>query len=49
MFPDNQASARVSLKLGLHELGYGPDPWYGGIGRLFEADRHWWLERQSLA
>ena len=49
MFPDNQASARVALKLGLHELGYGPDPWYGGIGRLFEADRRWWLERQSRA
>lgn len=49
MFPDNEPSARVALKLGLHELGYGPDPWYGGIGRLFEADRAWWSGRQSRA
>jgi RimJ/RimL family protein N-acetyltransferase len=47
MFSHNQASARVALKLGLHELGYGPDPWYGGEGRLFEATREWWLARRS--
>ncbi len=47
MFPDNEPSARVALKLGLHELGYGPDPWYGGIGRLFEANREWWLARRA--
>ena len=47
MFPHNEPSARVALKLGLRELGYGPDPWYGGIGRLFEADRAWWLAHQS--
>lgn len=49
MFPENELSARVAIKLGLRELGYGPDPWYGGIGRLFDADREWWQERQSRA
>ena len=47
MFPDNEASARVAVKLGLRELGYGPDPWYGDIGHLFEATRAWWLARQA--
>jgi RimJ/RimL family protein N-acetyltransferase len=47
MFADNQPSARVAFKLGLHELGYGPDPWYGGEGHLFEATREWWLARQG--
>ena len=47
MFPHNEPSARVALKLGLRELGYGPDPWYGGQGRLFEATREWWLARQA--
>ncbi len=47
MFAHNTPSARVALKLGLRELGYGPDPWYGGIGRLFEATREWWLARPA--
>jgi RimJ/RimL family protein N-acetyltransferase len=49
MFPHNEPSARVALKLGLHELGYGPDPWYGGEGRLFEATREWWLARRAAS
>jgi RimJ/RimL family protein N-acetyltransferase len=48
MFAHNEPSARVALKLGLHELGYGPDPWYGGEGRLFEATREWWLARRAV-
>jgi RimJ/RimL family protein N-acetyltransferase len=47
MFPHNEPSARVALKLGLHEFGYGPDPWYGGHGRIFEATREWWLARRA--
>jgi RimJ/RimL family protein N-acetyltransferase len=47
MFPHNEPSARVARKLGLHELGIGPDPWYGDKGRIFEATRDWWLARQS--
>ncbi len=47
MFAHNEASARVALKLGLPELGFGPDPWYGGRSRIFEATRDWWLSRQT--
>jgi len=46
-FAHNEASARVALKLGLPELGFGPDPWYGGRSRIFEASRDWWLSRQA--
>jgi RimJ/RimL family protein N-acetyltransferase len=46
MFARNEASARVALKLGLPELGFGPDPWYGGRSRIFQATRDWWLSRQ---
>lgn len=35
MYPDNEPSAAVALRLGAHDLGIGPDPWYGGDSRLF--------------
>jgi RimJ/RimL family protein N-acetyltransferase len=47
MFAHNEPSARVALKLGLPELGFGPDPWYGGRSRIFEATRDWWLTRRT--
>lgn len=35
MYPDNEPSAAVALRLGADDLGIGPDPWYGGDGRHF--------------
>ena len=43
MYPDNEASAAVALRLGADDLGIGPDPWYGGDGhsfRLRSVTRH---------
>jgi RimJ/RimL family protein N-acetyltransferase len=47
MFAHNEPSAQVALRLGLHEFGYGPDPWYAGQGRIFEATRERWLARRA--
>lgn len=35
MYPDNEPSAAVALRLGADDLGIGPDPWYGGDGHNF--------------
>lgn len=43
MWPDNEASARVALAIGMRDLGTLPDPWYGTPedpdSRMFRIDR----------
>ncbi|MEG9226470.1 GNAT family N-acetyltransferase [Aeromicrobium sp. Sec7.5] len=35
MYPHNEPSAAVAVRLGADDLGIGPDPWYGGDGHHF--------------
>lgn len=45
MFTDNAPSAAVARRLGLREIGVGPDPWYGGDSLLFHMTSEDWATR----
>ena len=45
MFVDNGRSAAVARRLGLREVGVGPDPWYGGDSLLFHLTSEDWTTR----
>ena len=42
MYPDNEPSAKVCLRLGMPDLGVVDDPWYGEQSRMFKMTREQW-------
>ncbi|MBW9210875.1 GNAT family N-acetyltransferase [Mumia sp. zg.B21] len=48
MYPDNQPSAAIAVRLGLEDLGILKDPWYEGDSHLFRTTRdHWAAARRG--
>lgn len=45
MYPDNEASAAVAMRLRLIDRGIVPDPWYEGYSRYFTATAEEWANR----